>query len=71
MEDGLEAKASVLQTKCLGLYHLIFLMLGLLPAVAAAAVVAAAASLCVANTVVAGALLVGPMLPVALIQLVC
>ncbi len=70
MEDGLEAKASVLQTKCLGLYHLIFLMLGLLPAVAAA-VVAAAASLCVANTVVAGALLVGPMLPVALIQLVC
>ncbi len=70
MEDELEAKASVLQTKCLGLYHLIFLMLGLLPAVAAA-VVAAAASLCVANTVVAGALLVGPMLPVALIQLVC
>ncbi len=70
MEDGLEAKASVLQMKCLGLYHLIFLMLGLLPAVAAA-VVAAAASLCVANTVVAGALLVGPMLPVALIQLVC
>lgn len=60
----------MLQTKCLGLYHLIFLMLGLLPAVAAA-VVAAAASLCVANTVVAGALLVGPMLPVALIQLVC
>jgi len=70
VEDGLEAKASVLQTKCLGLYHLIFLMLGLLPAVAAA-VVAAASSLCVANTVAAGALLVGPMLPVALIQLVC